>query len=54
MKLRKGNRVALMHDPNWTIGTVISCKGKRAEVKWDRKKRVHVHRKDNLVIVGGK
>jgi len=54
MRLRKNDRVALIHDPKWTIGTIIHCKGKLAEVKWTGKKRIHLHRKDCLAKVGDK
>ena len=36
------------------IGTIVSSKGKRVEVRWNGKKRIYVHEKKHLAKVGAK
>ena len=52
LTLHRHDRVVLIGDPKGTIGTIIHCKGKLAEVKWVRRARVHTHRKISLAKVG--
>jgi hypothetical protein len=49
--LRKGDSVFLMTDSDETVGQVMACRGRLADIKWPGHPRVRTHRKDFLVQV---
>ena len=49
VRLARGHRVRLACDPDQTVGTIMRCRGRFAEVRWPGRVKNHTHRKDALV-----